>query len=858
MRTALVTALIAIALSSIAPARAQDVTLPEPLTEASPRYPEEALAAGLEADVILFLTIDVDGRVTAAEIVEGAGHGFDEAALAEAPRLRFSPARDAEDQPFASRIRYQMRFRIEEREVVVQTSTLRGRVRLAEIDAPLAGASVRIEPSEGEAIAVTSGVDGTFEVELAPGSYHVTISAPGHQTLTLREDLAPGTVTEVSYPLAVDVAGAIDVVAAAERPPREVTRRTLEQREIARIPGTGGDARKSIQSLPGVARTQFFNGALIVRGSAPFDSQTFIDGIYVPLIYHFGGLSSVVPTELLERIDFYPGNFSARYGRALGGIVEARLRSPRSDGYHGFAQLDLIDARLMVEGPVPLVEGWSFIAAARRSHLDAWLGPVLEEAGAGVTQAPVYYDYQLMAEHESGVRLAFFGSDDALEILVREPSPGEPALSGNIGLRTSFQRFEASHRLSRGKHRFDALTSLGHEQIRVAFGPLFIDLEGYSLFSRIEHSYFASDAFKLHAGVDVLASHVTVSQQLPAASRPGEVDNQPFSTRNVLAASQQIPVVQPAGYLELEVKPFERWRIVPGVRLDYTRAVDRFELSPRINSRVDVVQGFPRTTLKGGIGVFTQPPQPQQSTPPIGTRGIGNERAIHHGLGVEQEITEQIEISVEGFYKQLDDIVTAAPSGSGVASRFTNDGSGRAYGAEILARYKPDEHFFGWLAYTLSRTERQTHPGAEVVLVPWDQTHILTVLGSYRFGDGWELGARFRFVSGNLEDPNVCNPAQAACDENRVNALFHAASGAYTPIRFGGDNSERLPPFHQLDVRLDKAFVFDPVTLRLYLDVQNVYNHTSPEGISYDYRFSARQYVAGLPILPSLGIRGEL
>ena len=40
--------------------------------------------------------------------------------------------------------------------------------------------------------------------------------------------------------------------------------------------------------------------------------------------------------------------------------------------------------------------------------------------------------------------------------------------------------------------------------------------------------------------------------------------------------------------------------------------------------------------------------------------------------------------------------------------------------------------------------------------------------------------------------------------------------------------------------------------------VMTGYNNQNIEGISYDYRYSTRQYVSGVPILPSLGIRGEL
>ena len=58
--------------------------------------------------------------------------------------------------------------------------------------------------------------------------------------------------------------------------------------------------------------------------------------------------------------------------------------------------------------------------------------------------------------------------------------------------------------------------------------------------------------------------------------------------------------------------------------------------------------------------------------------------------------------------------------------------------------------------------------------MPFDQTHILTILGSYRLGHGWEFGARFRLVSGNLVTPEVCKPGSTGCDPNRTGSLFHS------------------------------------------------------------------------------------
>ena len=59
-------------------------------------------------------------------------------------------------------------------------------------------------------------------------------------------------------------------------------------------------------------------------------------------------------------------------------------------------------------------------------------------------------------------------------------------------------------------------------------------------------------------------------------------------------------------------------------------------------------------------------------------------------------------------------------------------------------------------------------------------------------------------------------------------------------------------------MRVDKVWEFASWKLSAYLDVQNVYNRENTEDIGYNYDFSRNQPVPGLPILPILGIRGEL
>lgn len=854
---------------SPAPAKA---TMPRLVKYAPPVYPLEAQSAGIEGNVELKLEIDKTGRVKNAEVARSGGHGFDEAALAAAPNLEFEPARRPDGTPVPARILYRYTFTLTPKvpdatktpPPPADVETIVGTVFAAGTNETLPGIPVSLRrPDGGREVAITDQ-SGTFRFKnLPPGKYHVEIAATGFEPFAADEEVASGEAIEVRYRISLaapqgDPEGGLEVTVKGTRPPREVTRRTLERREIDRIPGTGGDALRSLQNLPGVARSGF-GGLLIVRGSAPQDTLTFIDRVPVPLIYHFGGLSSVVPTEILEKIDFYPGNFSSEYGRAMGGIVDVGLRSPKQDGkYHGVVQFDLIDGRLLLEGPVPFVKNWTFIAGGRRSWVDTWLGPVLKETGANVTQAPVYYDYQFMVEGrptpDDRVRLSYYGSDDAFELILDEAPEGEPALTGDFGFHTAFQRLQLSyeHRLgSRDKLTWTA--ALGRDNVDFQAGPLFFLIESTSLDLRLELSKKLANFITLNVGADVSGGIATVNVRAPGPLAAGHPNNQPFSTQPFLEQSFDGRFSRPAAYIEAEIVPSARARIVPGVRVDYAFDTDSVDVSPRINARYAVVNEFPKTTAKGGIGLYYQPPQFQESVPPFGTPGLKSNRALHTSLGLEQDITQQVELSVDGFYKKLDHLVDT----SRLTNKYTNESVGYAVGGEVLLKYKPDDRFFGWAAYTLSRSVRTDEPGDEEVLTPFDQTHVLTVLGNLRLGRGWEVGARFRLVSGNLVTPYVCDPSQVGCNPNRLNALFHAPSAQYDPLAFGGDYSERLPLFHQLDVRLDKTWRFKRWQLSFYLDVQNVYNHASPEGVSYNYDYTKREYVSGLPFLPTVGLRGD-
>jgi hypothetical protein len=203
---------------------------------------------------------------------------------------------------------------------------------------------------------------------------------------------------------------------------------------------------------------------------------------------------------------------------------------------------------------------------------------------------------------------------------------------------------------------------------------------------------------------------------------------------------------------------------------------------------------------------------------------------------------ETLAVETTGFYSASQDLAVRSPYGSPLLARaLEQSGIGRAYGVQLLVRKELARGFFGWISYSLMRSERRDVLFLDWRLFDFDQTHVLTALASYEIGWGFEVGARFRVASGLPRTPVV-------------SAYYDARTDQFQPV-FGRQNSDRIPPFYQLDVRATKKFSFGKTTLEVYVDVQNVTNRANPEEIVYSRDFAERAFITGLPILPAAGLR---
>jgi TonB family protein len=835
------------AAADLPPPSGGTLTRPPELVEFVPaEYPPDAEAAGVEGSVVLSIVIGEDGEVRQATVVDPGPHaGFAPAALHAVQQFRFRPA-EIDGAPAAVEIEYRYAFVLRkapsppaEAEIVLE-----GRVLERGTRSPVAGATV-----EAQGVAAETGPDGRFALRgVAPGDVIVRVASPEHAPLAVRETIEEGRRREVEYRLARRRYDPYEAVIQGERERREVSVHTIETEEARTIPGTQGDTLKVLQSLPGVARAPFGVGLLVVRGSEPAETVVYVDGVPIPLLFHFGALTSVVNADVVEAIDFLPGNFGPRYGRALGGTVELRTEQPRRE-WHGAAQVDVWDGRVEVEGPVA---GGAAYASLRRSWIDAVLAVALpridEEAAEDLRVAPRYYDYQAkLAVPLLGGQASFFayGSDDLMTFVEDGDPPGRPAFK----LSTLFHRVGASWRRPVGPATNDAVLALGRDSFDIVRGSAFgLLTEVQSLTFRDALSWQPSRGLRLEAGADVLLRRLEYSVYAPPEDAPATVGDEFEETPTTVAESDAGYWLAPAVYAEADWRALPRLRLVGGLRLDSETRFGRTKawLDPRLSAFWDARPG---TTLFAAAGLFGSAPEPRETSPTFGNADLGPERGLHLALGLRRDLPWAARLELTGFYKRLWSLVvpTRALDADGRALRLSNEGRGRTFGVEVLLRRELTRGLFGWLAWTWSRSERIDDPSVPPQgwhPFPLDQTHVLALVLSYRLPGDWILGARLRAVSGN---------PYTAPDGYVLDADTGRAQCIPSAERLGA----RLPGFFQADARLDKRFIFDRWMLSAYLDVQNVTNRENAEFRLQDYSCTDDVPVPSIPIFPAIGLRAE-
>jgi TonB family protein len=697
-----------------------------------------------------------------------------------------------------------------------------------------AAAKFRFEPATraGEPVAARIRVELRFhdsgQAELEPEAAPAATPAPG----STRAAAEPPPPTEV-------------VVHGVRA---EAPKTTLTRAEVREIPGTFGDPFRAIEVMPGV--TPIFSGIpyFYVRGAPPGNVGYFLDGVRVPLLYHFALGPAVIHPGLVDRVDLYAGGYPARYGRFAGGIVAAET-TPPGDRWRGEANIRLFDAGALLEAP--FLDGRATaLVAGRYSYTAGVLSLVAPE----VTLA--YWDYQLRSSVKLGDRdtltLFGFGAYDLFTVETPSDEPGrEPS---EDGISTQFHRADLRWDHEFGpKTRARTAATFGWERSgSEATSDVEIGSEDWHYAGRFELEHRMSDDALIRAGADITVDDVVASftqRTLDEGDNEEEELSRVFPTRTDIATGLRGDVILGVG---------RGITVTPGIRFDvyHSAGTTVLGVDPRIAARYDISRAI---SIEHALGIVHQPPSfviPLPGFEFADLRG-GLQKGVQSAAGVEWRLPDEWVAKgtlFQATYFDLSDLLSLVQYGDelddiGPSTRTI----GHAYGFEAVIRRPLTKKFGGYLAYTLSRSERSV--GRVHHVASFDRTHVLHVAAAYDLGWRWRAGARGTFYTGN--------PSTVRVGDRYVSAGGSAPMPGMEPVPGTAQPLEppvrhrRAPPFYRLDVRFEKrwprgtngawiSFVFEVLNTTL-----------NRETVSYECDANeCRAEKIGPVTIPSIGLEG--
>jgi outer membrane receptor protein involved in Fe transport len=711
---------------------------------------------------------------------------------------------------------------------------------------PVPGATVRVV---GGPVTVTDKY-GRFELQDVPfGTWTIEASKPPFQSITDTLVVAAEAPPEpVQLLLIGEVASVAVVEEAAKRPPPPAPGGTqVIREEIIHVPGARGDVLTAVQSLPGMANVgtfTAFSDGLIIRGSAPSDSRVLVDGFEVPLLYHFGAVQSILPSEMIDDVSYQPGGFGVDEGRASSGIIAVNTRRGSAQ-LGGFAEVSFINGGLFLQGPIGSSRRATFTISARRSLIDAFLPAVLPKDGSlSFTVLPKYYDWQARVDWQPVDRwqlaLFLFGTYDGVAFATTADNPNDPALTGDFKNNTEFGRLIASATYDgpRFKNRLAASADLSRFTFDTS-ADRYAHFDAWGAGVRDEARLIIAEPLSLKGGAEYLYQSWDVDIKFPRPPKEGDPMNPSFTFDPPVVNTANYRVPNAAAWTAAELKQ-GRFFLAAGGRYDGFLYNHAHVFQPRSEAKVTLGKNIVRATA----GLYTRPPQYNDENIQA---ELKPERAWQFTLGAERELRQGLTGQATAFYTDRSDLIVYATNRADTSNTehpYVNRGTGKTYGAELLVTWRGPDHF-AWLAYTLSRSVRRDAPDLSERLFDFDQTHNLILVGSRRFGKQkhWQVGARFQLTTGKPWTPVT-------------GSVFNSDLNYYRPT-YGTLNSERTEVQHQLDIRVDRTWNFRRWRLKGFLDVQNVYLHPAAYAYQYSYDYSQRDALKTIPILPSLGVRGE-
>lgn len=717
---------------------------------------------------------------------------------------------------------------------------VRGRVIDKFSRQPVPNASVTVYGRTGQGASTDSA--GVFCIEhVAPGICQLSVSCVGYKNALSPEYIVSAKLPSVEIELEENTSKLEEVTVTAGSFRRvknsPVSLQIIGLGEIEKSPGGNRDISRIVRSYPGVSFSPIgYRNDLIVRGGAPSENRFYLDGIEIPNINHFatqgasGGPVSILNADLIREVQFYTGAFPADKGGALSSVMDIRLRDGNADDNSFKATLGASEVSLSGSGHFG--GNTTYLFSVRQSYLQL-LFKVL-----GLPFLPNYIDGQFkiktrLSDRDEIVLLGLTGIDRMKLNTDEKGEDAEYMLSYLPRIEQQTFTIGAAYKHYAGKHV--QTVSLGYNYLAnqnlkyrnnddSSADNLTLDLSSHEqkVSLRAENRTYG-ERWAFVEGVEAYYAKYDDNTFQRLYRSGGQV---------LLRQNTDLGIMGWGAFASARYKTTdERLTATLGLRFDgcdYSSAMARFweNVSPTLSLSYRVL---PQLAVNAAVGIYHQLPAYTalgytDETGAYVNKSLKYMRVVNANLGTEWNISRQVVVSVEGFFKRYSRVPLSVVDGIPLACKGNDygvvgneqlvpDADGCAYGVEASMRWQVAGKLTSVASFTFFRSEYRSGNGAEYIASAWDNRFIANISGTYELPRNCSIGAKLSAIGGSPFTPY---------DEDKsslVEAWDVQGRPYYDYTRY---NTGRLDAFAQLDVRVDKNYYFKGWRLGIYLDLQNV------------------------------------
>ena len=699
--------------------------------------------------------------------------------------------------------------------IKAQTSIISGFVSDSSSGEALIGANVFLyETRQGMA----TDINGYYIIQdIVPGNYTIMVSYIGFDIYKQKTRLNDDESRKININLVEQVVQLTEIEVTAEKLQRrnniQPSKISLSPRMMKAAPALAEpDLFRTIQALPGVLTTSEFSTGLVIRGGNTDQNLIMLDGITVYNPSHLGGVFSNFIVDGIKEAELIKGAYNAEYGGRLSAVLNVISREGNKNEFKGKVNLSLLSAQTTLEGP--FYKG-AWVLSGRRTYFDLVLPKVLPD-NINVN-IPPYYFYDIQSHvfsditSKDRISLSYYsGIDDLLfDTFGLNGRWGNNTVSGHYR-RVFSERLVGNILIANS--RFFTEFGLGGDNGLVSYNE--IDDKTLSA----DFSWFKSSNSTLKFGAQLKKLGF-------------EYTNKFQNTTQFQIKTEPLEFAQ---YIKLKYKPNDLFIIEPGLRLNlYDVYPDSLFPDLRLGLKYIITDNRYLNFSVGNYHQFISTFQ-DDFNPSILDNWIAADTSVSPGksmqvvLGYEEYIKNMYKIQVEGYYKDLKNLLTYEEKRSTTDAQVSDESlanivtpaDGYAYGFELFGQ-KMSGKLSGWVAYTYSVSRKIMNSiyadGEQEYYTNWDRTHAFSVLGNYQFNTKWETNWRFALQSGQAYTPIMGYYVQKFPESPEE--LFRTIPGTR--------NSGRYEPYSRLDIGVVYHAKIGKTNVDFFFQIINTLNRSN-------------------------------